>query len=211
MEGLQIFSKSVIAALKKEFNDKLERLLSRKKSNSAYFISRSRYEDFITEINVIKSKYNKDFEDYKMLNNYDVIETNGRRKLVKPKDDSSSNVKFYVATDELFGVLHTMHILFNHANKDVMDSEIKTKYCNVSKEVIKLYLSCLKFMLSRNGERLLKLGDFTFTRRFSQGTRCNWVCYTHNEHGCQATAYTEHNDLLYANNEHNHPPTEFFV
>ncbi|RVE50158.1 hypothetical protein evm_005181 [Chilo suppressalis] len=140
--GLKVFSKDAVATLKREFNEKLEKLLSRKKSNSAYFISRSRYEDFISEINIIKTKYHKDFEDYKMLANYDIIDSNGRKKLIKPKDECSSNIKFYVATDELFGVLHTMHILFQHADKDVMDAEIKTKYCNVSKEVIKLYLSC---------------------------------------------------------------------
>lgn len=139
-----MFDKNIIAPLKQEFNEKLEKLLARKKSNSAYYINTARYQDFIREIKDIKRKYHKDFEDYKMLANYDVIEINGKERLVKPRDESSPVVKFYVSTNELFGVLHTMHLLFGHADKDDMENEIKTKYCNVSKEVIKLYLNCCK-------------------------------------------------------------------
>lgn len=126
--------------MKNDFNQKLEKLMIRKKSNSAYIINESRYQDLINEVKETKSKRNKTFEDYKLLTNYDVLLINGREKLVKPIDESNSCIKFYVATNELFGVLHTMHLLFNHAGRDVMDNEIKTKYCNVSKEVIKLYL-----------------------------------------------------------------------
>lgn len=145
-----MFDKNIVAPLKQEFNDKLEKLLSRKKSNSAYFINEARYEDFIKEIKEIKSKYHKDFDDYKMLASYDVLEINGREKLIKPDDENGSGVKFYVATNELFGVLHTIHLLFNHANKDVMETELKTKYCNVSKEVIKIYLGCCKTCNGKN-------------------------------------------------------------
>ncbi|XP_045496257.1 uncharacterized protein LOC123694745 isoform X2 [Colias croceus] len=69
----------------------------------------------------------------------------------------------------------------------------------------------VKFMCSRDGESLMKLGDFTFTRLWRTGTKWCWSCYTHNDHGCEATAYTERNRLVFARNHHNHPPTEFFV
>lgn len=106
-------------------------------------MSEDRYEDFMKEIKEIKSKWRKNYDDYKLLANYDILEVNGKERLIKPKDESGS-IKFYVATNELFGVLHTMHLLFNHADKDAMDTEIKSKYCNISKEVIKVYLSCCK-------------------------------------------------------------------
>lgn len=124
--------------------------MARKKSNSAYFINSARYEDFIKEIKEIKNKYYKDFDDYKMLASYDILEVNGKEKLIKPSDDSNRNVMFYVCTDELFGVLHTIHLLFRHADKDVMEAEIKTKYCNISKEVIKIYLGCCKLCKDKN-------------------------------------------------------------
>lgn len=76
--------------------------------------------------------------------------------------------------------------------------------------ILKL-LFAVKFMISQCGDRLMKLGDFTFTREQYDGDQCYWSCYTHNNHGCPAKVYTESNTLMYAKNIHNHPPTEFFV
>lgn len=127
--------------MKNEFNDKLNKLISRKKSNSINFINESRYQEFITELKVIKSKEYKTFEDYKMLSNYDILEVNGRDRLIK-STEHSSHIRFYVPLNELYGVIHTMHVLFNHAELNELENQIKHKYCNVSREVIKIYLSC---------------------------------------------------------------------
>lgn len=129
--------------MKTEFNNKLEIYLKRKKSN-AHLITRENYNEFINEVKELQNKRDKKFDDFKILTHYDVLEVNGRERLIMPVDGVNS-VKFYVATDELFGVLHTMHLLYDHADKDVMDREIKTKYCNVSKEAIKIYLTCCNF------------------------------------------------------------------
>lgn len=127
--------------MKNEFNDKLNKLISRKKSNSINFINESRYQEFITELKVIKSKDYKTFEDYKMLSNYDILEVNGRDRLIK-STEYPRHIRFYVPLNELYGVIHTMHVLFNHAELNELDNQIKHKYCNVSREVIKIYLSC---------------------------------------------------------------------
>lgn len=126
--------------MKTEFKNKLEIYLKRKKTN-ANLITRENYQEFINEVKGIRNKWDKNFDDFKILAHYDILEVNGREKLIMPMDGVNS-VRFYVATDELFGVLHTMHLLYNHADKEVMDREIKTKYCNVSKEIIKIYLTC---------------------------------------------------------------------
>lgn len=69
----------------------------------------------------------------------------------------------------------------------------------------------VEFMTSRNGERLIKLGDFTFTRECTMEEKTFWTCYTHRNSRCAAKIYTKNCKLLYAKNDHNHPPTEFFV
>ncbi|CAH2085741.1 unnamed protein product [Euphydryas editha] len=142
--GLKMFSKSIITQMKNEFNEKLNKLVNRSKSNSINFINETRYQEFIAELKVIKSKESKTFEDYKILSNYDILEVNGRDRLIRSNEDSK-NIQFYVPTDELYGVIHTMHILFNHAKLNELDNQIKHKYCNVSREVIKIYLSCCNF------------------------------------------------------------------
>lgn len=95
----------------------------------------------MAQVKDIKRRHYKTYDDYKMLANYDIIDVNGKEKLIRPKDDTNV-IKFYVCIDELFGVLHTIHLLFNHADRDAMDIELKSKYCNISKEAIKIYLSC---------------------------------------------------------------------
>lgn len=126
--------------MKKKFNEELNKILSRKKSNSVCFLTRDRYQDFINEVKSVKNKRYKDFNDYKMLANYDLLTVGDKEKLVKPKVLNSC-IKFYVATDELFGVLHTMHLLLSHPDLNTMDVELKSKYCNVSREIIRLYIS----------------------------------------------------------------------
>lgn len=134
--------------MKMEFNKKLNRIMTRKKNNSIYLIDSQRYNDFVRDIKEIKNKRNKEYDDYKTLASYDVLNICGKDRLVLPKTESNACIKFYVCSNELFGIIHTMHLLLNHADKDVLEKELKTKYCNVSKEVIKIYTSlcqiCIK-------------------------------------------------------------------
>lgn len=140
---LSQFSPNHVLPMKAEFYEKLNQLISRRKSNSVYLMDSVRYRDFINEVKEVKSKESKTFEDYKMLANYDVLCVNGRERLVLP-NQVCSHPKFYVSTEELFGVLHTMHLLFQHADKEVMKKQINVTYCNVSGEVIKIYMACCK-------------------------------------------------------------------
>lgn len=127
--------------MREEFQAKFDKLLFRK-SNSPCYINDHRYRDFIKELKEVKNKLNKSFEDYTFLASYDVLDVNGRERLIRPKEGNT--IKFYVKTDELFGILHTIHLLFNHANVEEMDEQIRRKYCNVSKDAIKLYITCCK-------------------------------------------------------------------
>lgn len=146
----ELFSKNTVAPIKRDFNEKLQKVMSRRKSNSAFYLDSDRYADFIKDVTDTKLKINKDFYDYKMLTNYDVLEVNGRSRLIRPKDETCPSVKFYIPTDELFGVLHTMHLLLGHPGVDTMDLELKTKYCNISKEAIRLYISLCKTCNSKS-------------------------------------------------------------
>lgn len=137
--------------MKKEFMERLDKLMNRKKSNSINYINQTRYQDFIEEVKVLKNKRFKGFEDYRTLANYDVLEVNGKNRLIKPKDEVNS-IKFYVPINELFGTIHTMHILYDHADLAALETHIKSKYCNVSKEVIKMYLSCCQTCNENNSE-----------------------------------------------------------
>lgn len=69
-------------------------------------------------------------------------------------------------------------------------------------------------MISCNGEKLVKVGDFTFMKGTSiddENYTSRWSCYTHASQGCLAKVYTDGDNVTYVKNTHNHLPTEFFV
>lgn len=142
--GLRQFIENHITPIKREFDKKVENLMRRKKSNSAYLMTHLKYQEIISEVRETKEKWNKDFVDFRMLANYDILKVNGVDRLIQPKTDVNPHLKFYVHVGELFSVLHTMHLLLKHAGREQMDKELKTKYCNVSKEAIRIYLTCCK-------------------------------------------------------------------
>ncbi|CAD0200263.1 unnamed protein product [Chrysodeixis includens] len=100
---LEHLSENIVKPMKAEFKEKLNRLVGRKKSNSAYLIDTARYQDFIREVKEIKQKWRKTFEDYKMLANYDILVVNDRERLIQPRNESNPSIKFYVSIDDLFG------------------------------------------------------------------------------------------------------------
>jgi len=54
----------------------------------------------------------------------------------------------YITTEDLFTVLHEVHLAVGHGGRDRMMKELKRKYCNVTVEAIMIYLkffeSCQK-------------------------------------------------------------------
>lgn len=66
-------------------------------------------------------------------------------------------------------------------------------------------------MTSQNGEKLIKVGDFTFTKEdiCDEDASTRWSCYTHQS--CEAKVFTDYDKVIYVQNIHNHSPTEFFV
>ncbi|KAG6441717.1 hypothetical protein O3G_MSEX001973 [Manduca sexta] len=131
-----------VLKMESEFNQKMSQLLSRKKSNQGYLMNTVRYQELIEEVKSTKQRRNKDFDDYRLLGNFDVLNISGRERLIQPKDEGNQCLKMYLPIEELFSGLHTVHLLNNHADKDIMAVQVKAKYCNVTKEVIKIYLSC---------------------------------------------------------------------
>lgn len=134
--------------MKEEFNEKLKKLMSRKKSDNVHFLSDAKYQDIVDEVKSLKDKDSKSYHEFFTLQNFDFIEINGKHRLIKPKDAYNST-KYYLRLDELFGALHTMHLLHNHNDLNDLNDRIKERYCNISKEVVKMYVSCCQICMNK--------------------------------------------------------------
>jgi len=75
---------------------------------------------------------------YSLMRKYDVM-IGGKDKSIKPIENDSG-ILYYVTVDKLFEVINTTHLTAGHGSRNRMMAELKTKYCNVTKETVMTYL-----------------------------------------------------------------------
>jgi len=75
-----------------------------------------------------------------MVRKYEIVMVNGKERLMKPVSENNNTVLYCVSNEELFDILHTSHSSIGHGERNRMVTEIKNKYCNITKESIMLYL-----------------------------------------------------------------------
>ena len=119
-----------------------EAYASRQQRNNNVGISDQKYTELIFSVLAAKGKQsNKKPREYWLLKKYDVLRVMGLDKLIRPVESENGEVKYFVKTSELFGVLHEIHLSLGHKGRDAMEHEIKRKYVNVTQNDINLYLT----------------------------------------------------------------------
>jgi hypothetical protein len=52
-----------------------------------------------------------------------------------------NEIKYYVHNKELFDVIHKVHLSIGHGGRNSMEYEVNTKYKNITRDMIMLYLN----------------------------------------------------------------------
>lgn len=146
------------------FNEKISELLNTKGINSA-LMSKQAYMETIELVKFAKMKRSgKTPNDYHRLKRYDIITINGEERLVSPGLDGSHTIKYYLHTDELFRAIHEVHLLVGHCGRDKMKTELNSRYKNVTKETIMIYLKLCRDCQRKNSnnEPELVKNEFMF-------------------------------------------------
>ena len=83
-----------------------------------------------------------------MLKQYDFVQIGNTVKLIYPVAEGRSSIKYYVQKEDIFDVIHDVHLAIRHGGRNQMIKETQTKYKNITTGIIMLYLSlcvpCLK-------------------------------------------------------------------
>ena len=88
-----------------------------------------------------------------------------------PVTEDNSVILHYVHTEELFNLLHDTHLKIGHGGHTWMEKELQTKYKNVTKEIITLYLQVCKLCETKLSN--LKKGLVSKTSIFKEfNSRC---------------------------------------
>jgi len=77
----------------------------------------------------------KSMQDYRMVGKYDILTINNKERLIKSLNDDT--ILYYITIDELFNILHLTHSTIGHGGRHRMDSELKSKYCNITSAVLR--------------------------------------------------------------------------
>lgn len=130
---------------KDEFYEKFYHLLSTKRQDNCFYLSKLQYSNLIKEVLEAKQKTKgKQCIDYRRLKRFDVVNITNEDKLIVPVKPGETNVQFYVNNDELFDIIQDVHIRCGHVGRTRMLKELQQQYKNVTYEVVMLYLNMCK-------------------------------------------------------------------
>ncbi|XP_014212060.1 KRAB-A domain-containing protein 2-like [Copidosoma floridanum] len=125
--------------MRQRFENKLKSVNS--KSNSV-ILSNVKILDLIKEVKEEKFKETgKSSRHYWLLQHYDVLNVEGRKKLILPISEANADIKYYCAMEDLFDVLYDSHSSIGHGGRNRMIYEINKKYKNITRNQIQLFLN----------------------------------------------------------------------
>jgi hypothetical protein len=85
-----------------------------------------------------------------------VLKVSDINKLIVSVSENNE-IKYYVHNEELFDVIHNVHLSIEHGGRNRMEPDVNTKYKNITRDMIMLYLnSCESFKKKKKGSIVKK-------------------------------------------------------
>lgn len=89
----------------------------------------------------MRSSGKKSNKAYRILKRYYYIITIGEEdKLILPLLEGNTNILYYITNENIYDVLHDVHLSIGHGGKHRMNAEVKNKYKNIIPEAVSIYL-----------------------------------------------------------------------
>uniref|UniRef100_A0A2H8TQZ8 KRAB-A domain-containing protein 2 n=1 Tax=Melanaphis sacchari TaxID=742174 RepID=A0A2H8TQZ8_9HEMI len=123
--------------MESRFYEHLNKVIETKKTNST-FISKSKYYEIINDLKQLKLEKKT---NSKLMKKYDVMTVQGEEKLIMPITAEGNCVKLYAFNEELFEIVHEIHLSIGHGGRNRMEYEINKKFKNITRETIMSYLN----------------------------------------------------------------------
>lgn len=128
------------------FYTKLEDLMAKKDGlvSRNFLIDEPRYEQIIREVQEAKGKKKNllplTSKDYRRINRFDVINIGDKELLIEKTSREMTDIKYYCRIEQMYSTIHSAHLRVGHKKEKAMEAELKKKFCNLTREVIKIYL-----------------------------------------------------------------------
>jgi hypothetical protein len=69
-----------------------------------------------------------------------VLKVSDVNKLIVPVSENNE-IKYYAHNEELFDIIHNIHLSIGNGGRNRMEYEVNTKYKNITRDMIMLYLN----------------------------------------------------------------------
>lgn len=136
MEGNNVFKSS--------FYEEFENMLSAKDPKNMSYMNSAQYNKFIEEVKEAKQSAKRSTLHYRRLKRFDICNISGTDKLIAPVSTTDPVIKYYVKNEELFDILHEIHVSIGHGGRNRMVKEAQQKYKNITQEAIMIFLRLCK-------------------------------------------------------------------
>lgn len=112
------------------------------------------YYSFVAKIKAAKEKTtSKSPQEYQRLRRYDVIQIGNDERLFTPSKNKKRPNLFYTFMEENFEIIHETHIAIGHGGRNKMMSELKSKYKNITSQIVMIYLNLCEACRQKNRNR----------------------------------------------------------
>lgn len=118
----------------------LAEILQRECQKTSHFnvLSSDKYSELVKEVEDAEKSEIRTPLQQRRLKRFCVLKIGDVKKLIARSEES---IKYYLPADELYDVIEAAHVAVGHGGRDRMLAETTTKYANITKEMIGLYLS----------------------------------------------------------------------
>lgn len=127
-----------VGDMKERFHAKLAEM---NKSDSSDFLKEEKYYELVNDVEGAKKAAKKSCKDYRRIKRFDVLTINETKKLIVPTTKTKGEIIYYVHENEIFDILHSVHLNTGHGGRNRMENSLKSKYKNISRDIIMIYLN----------------------------------------------------------------------
>lgn len=128
-----------------DFKLKLNDYVVKDDKKNKFILTPTKYSEIVCQVKSAMEKKRGNAPlttlEYRRLKRYDILTIGDVDKLIEKRISDEEQIRYFCHTDELYSIIHKAHIETGHKRTRCLDKELKLKYCNITRDVINIYLS----------------------------------------------------------------------
>ena len=148
-------------------------IVSAKKNNNHNSFSTKRYQEIITELKIAKVKTSqRSHAEFNLMRRFQLVTIGERDFLIRKDKDDPSKIRYYVADENIYEKINSIHLQKGHAGRDKLTKHVKDDYYNITIEAINLYVDMCVECERKKKKKAMKPSVVKPIRSYDINSRC---------------------------------------